>query len=153
LHFVILCVCHMKINHLLTYLLLWCLPTTQVFIDWFSQKYITDHPSCFTKNRVLGMTAQNILFLHRTNCRPKKFVKWRLTAEPTTGMTLFHQIYSGAALTMQCRTIRVILKFILLLIGSQWRSSRTRMAADMLLNLKMFKTSQAAKLVKIANLA
>ena len=38
------------------------------------------------------MTAQNILFLHRTNCRPKKFVKWRLTAEPTTGMTQFLQI-------------------------------------------------------------
>ena len=38
-----------------------CLSTPQVFIDWFSQKYITDHPSGFTTNRVMGMTGQKHL--------------------------------------------------------------------------------------------
>ena len=41
---------------------------------------------------------------------------------------------------MQCQTT---LKSILLLIGSQWSSSR--MAADRLLNLEMFRTSRAAE--------
>ena len=61
----------------------------------------------------------------------------RTTVEPTGWHSSIR--YSGAAPTKQWRTIRAILKSILLLIGSQWSSSR--MAADMWLNLGMFRTT------------
>ena len=55
----------------------------------------------------------------------------RRHCRPTAELTGWHSSirYSGAAPTKQWQTIRTILKSILLLIGSQWSSSR--MAADM----------------------